>query len=278
MGILDGKVALITGVSSKRSMGHAIALRLAGEGANVVLIDKYAKPNSLIPKDKEWGGLDDVVKEIKSIGRETLAAVADITIAKEIDSALNQAVNKFGKIDILVHCAAIRGPVGTPVIDLSEEDWKQILDINLNGTFLVAKAVAKHMVASQNPGKVVLIASLGGVKGMAGSAGYSASKFGVIGLAKSLALELAKYKINVNVINPGSVDTNLRDGLHKEMAKADGISIDEARQKDYQKLISGIPLGRMADPAEIADLVLFLVSNQSRYITAEYINISGGIS
>ncbi len=278
MGILAGKVALVTGVSSKRSMGHAISLRLAGEGANIVLMDKYAKPNTLLPQDKAWGGLDEVAQEIKSIGRESLPAVADITNAGQIDSALNKAVNKFGKIDILVHCAGVRGPVGIPVIDLTEEDWKQLVDINLNGTFLIAKAVAKHMVASQNPGKIVLIASLGGIKGMPGSAGYSASKFGVIGLTRSLGLELAKYKINVNAINPGSVDTNLRDGLHKEMAKAEGISIDEARQKDFQKLSGGTPLGRTAEPEEIADLVLFLVSDQSRFITAEYINVTGGVS
>ncbi len=278
MGILDDKVALVTGVSSKRSMGHAIALHLAKEGANIVLIDKYAKPNTLIPKDKGWGGLDELVKEIKSSGREALAAVADITIGKEVDSALSAAQNKFGRLDILVHCAAIRGPVGKPVIDLSEEDWKKVLDINLNGTFLMAKAVAKNMVASHTPGKIVLFSSLGGIKGMPGSAGYSASKYGVIGLAKSLALELAKYKINVNVINPGSVETNLRDGLHEEMAKASGISIDDARQKDYQKLISDIPLGRMASPEEIANLVLFLVSDLSGYITGEYINITGGVS
>jgi len=278
MGILKGKVALITGVTSKKSMGHAIALCLASESADIVLMDKYAKPETSIPTDKEWGGLDEVVEEIESLGRKALASVADITIAKEIDAALTKAVEKFGKIDILVHCAAIRGPVGTPIIELSEEDWKKIVDINLNGTFLVAKAVAKNMVTSGNAGKIVLISSMGGTKGMPGSAAYSASKFGVIGLAKSLALELAKYNINVNAINPGSVDTNLRDGFHKEIAEADGISIDKARQKDYQNLISGIPLGRMANPEEIANLVLFLVSDQSGYITAEDINISGGIS
>ena len=278
MGILNGKIALISGVASKRSMGHAIALRLANEGANIVLIDKYAKPNSVIPADKEWGGLDEIVTEINSLGKEAIATVADITNGKEIDSALTKAVNKFGKIDILVHCAAIRGPVMTPVIDLTEEDWKKVLDINLNGSFLLAKAVAKNMVARGDAGKILLIASMGGVKGMPGSAAYCASKFGVIGLAKSLALELAKNKINVNAINPGSVATNLRDGLHEEMAKAERIDIEEARQKDYQKLTSAIPLGRVATTEEIADLVLFLVSDQSSYITGEAINISGGVN
>jgi 3-oxoacyl-[acyl-carrier protein] reductase len=278
MGILEGKVALITGVSSKKSMGHAIALRLAKESADIALIDKYTKPETFNPTDTEWRGLEQVVEEIESLGRKAQANVADIAIAREIDSALTRVLEEFGRIDILVHCAAIRGPVGTPVIELAEEDWKNIVDTNLNGTFLLAKAVARHMINSGNAGKIVLISSLGGVKGMPGSAAYSASKFGVIGLVKSLALELAKYNINVNAINPGSVDTNLRDGFHREIAEAEGISVDEARQKDYQNLISGIPLGRMASPEEIANLVFFLVSDQSSFITSEYINIAGGVS
>jgi len=107
MGILNGKIALISGAASKRSMGHAIALRLANEGANIILLDKYAKPASLIPADKEWGGLDEIVTEINSIGKEAMAMVADITNGQEIDSVVTKTVNKFNKIDILVHCAGI---------------------------------------------------------------------------------------------------------------------------------------------------------------------------
>jgi NAD(P)-dependent dehydrogenase (short-subunit alcohol dehydrogenase family) len=278
MGILNGKVALISGVASKRSMGHAIALRLANEGANIVLIDKNPRPNNIIPADKEWGGLDQIITEINSLDKEAMAVVADITNSKEIDSAITKAVNRFDKIDILVHCAAIRGPVTTPIIDLAEEDWKMVIDTNLNGSFLLAKAVAKNMVARGKPGKILLVASMGGVKGMPGSAAYCASKFGVIGLVKTLALELAKYKINVNAINPGAVATNLRDRYHKEMAEAEKIDIEAARQNDYQKQSAGIPLGRVATTEEIANLVLFLVSDQSSYITGEAINISGGVN
>ncbi len=278
MGILNGKVALISGAASKRSMGHAIALRLAKEGANIVLIDKDARPNNLIPADKEWGGLDTIVTEINSLGKEALAVVANITNAKEIDSAVTKALDRFKKIDILVHCAAIRGPVTTPVIGLADEDWQKVVDVNLNGSFHMAKAVARKMVAAGNPGKILLIASMGGVKGMAGSAAYCASKFGVIGLVKSLALELAKNNINVNAINPGAVATNLRDSYHAGIAKAEKIDIEEARRNDYQKQSGGIPLGRVASTEEIADLVLFLVSDQSNYITGEAINISGGVN
>ena len=278
MNSLKDKVALITGAASKRGMGHAIALRLAGEGANVVVVDKFAAPRSLFPGDEGWGGLNAVIAEIESLGKEALAVVADINNSQEVEAAIAKVLERFGKIDILVHCAAIRGPVTTPIVELAEGDWRKVLDINLTGAFLISKAVAKSMVAKGKGGKIVLICSLGGMKGMPGSAGYCASKFGVIGLVKTLALELAKYKINVNALNPGAVTTNLRDSFHIEKGQAEGITIDEARERDYQKLIEGIPLGRMGTTEEIANLALFLVSDQSNYITGEAINITGGVS
>jgi NAD(P)-dependent dehydrogenase (short-subunit alcohol dehydrogenase family) len=278
MDSLKDRVALITGAASKRSMGHAIALRLAGEGAHIIVVDKFAAPRSLFPGDEGWGGLNAVVEEVKSLGKEALAVVADINNSREVEAAVAKALGKFGKIDILVHCAGIRGPVTTPIIDFDEGDWRRVLDVNLTGSFLISKTVAKSMVAKGKGGKIVLIASLGGVKGMPGSAGYCASKFGVIGLVKTLALELANYKINVNAISPGTVITNLRNSFHVEKGKAEGIPIDEAIRRDYQKLTEGIPLGRVGTTEEIADLALFLVSDHSNYITGEAINITGGVS
>jgi NAD(P)-dependent dehydrogenase (short-subunit alcohol dehydrogenase family) len=259
-------------------MGHAVALRLAGEGANVAIVDKVSVPRSLYSGDEEWGGLNTVVAEIESLGRKALAVVADVSRSEDVDAAVAKALERFGKIDILVHCAAIRGPVTTPIIDLGEGDWKKVLDVNLNGSFFIAKAVAKSMVARGEGGKIVLIASMGGVKGMPGSAAYCASKFGVVGLVKTLALELAKYQIHVNALNPGAVTSNLRDSFHTEKAQAEGITVDEARKRDYQKQSEVIPLGRLGTTEEIANLVLFLVSDQSTYITGEAINISGGVS
>ena len=278
MNSLKDKVAFITGTASKRGMGHTIALRLAGEGANVVVVDKYGAPRSLFPGDEEWGGLNAVVAEVESLGKEALAVVADINNSKEVEAAVAKALERFGKIDILVHCAAIRGPVTTPIIDLAEGDWRRVLDVNLTGAFLISKVVAKSMVAKGKGGKIVLVASLGGVKGMPGSGGYCASKFGVLGLVKTLALELANYKINVNAISPGTVITNLRDSFHIEKGQTEGITIDEAIRRDYQKLTEGIPLGRVGTTEEIANLALFLVSDQSNYITGEAINITGGVS
>jgi NAD(P)-dependent dehydrogenase (short-subunit alcohol dehydrogenase family) len=277
MNNLKGKVALVTGVASKRSMGHTVALRLASEGADLVVVDKFAAPQNLAPGDVGWGGLNTVTSEIQALGRQALAVVADITNSRDVDAAVAKATARFGKIDILVHCAAIRGPVTTPAIDLAESDWKTVVDINLNGTFLISRAVAKSMVAKGQGGKMVLVGSMGAIKAMPGSIGYCASKFGVLGLMKTLALELVQYNIFVNAINPGAVSTNLRDSFHREMVKSEGITVEEARDKDYQKLISSIPLGRVATTDEIANLVYFLVSDQSTYITGEAINISGGV-
>ncbi|MBN1188117.1 MAG: SDR family oxidoreductase [Dehalococcoidales bacterium] len=274
---LDGKVAFVTGAASKRGMGHAIALRLAGEGACVVVTDKIADPPSLFPGDEGWGGLDAEVAEIKALGKDGLALTMDICRSQDVDAAVDKTIKKFGKVDILVHCAAIRGPVGTPIIDISDNDWKDIIDVNLNGTFFVARAVAREMVTRNKGGKIVLIASMAGLSGVPGSGAYSASKHGVIGLTKSLAMELAKYKINVNAINPGAIITNLRDSAFSKMAENQGISIDEVRKNDYQKAGTFIPLGRLGTPEEIADLAYFLVSDMSTYITGEYFNISGGI-
>jgi len=278
MNSLEGKVALVTGAASKRGMGHAVALRLAREGANVAIVDRYSAPRSLFSGDKGWGGLDAVVAEIESLGREALAMVADISSSQEVSETVAKALERFGRIDILIHCAAIRGPVGVPIVELAEEDWRTIVDVNLNGSFLISKAVAKSMVTKGEGGKIVLIASMAGTHGVPGSGAYSASKYGVIGLVKTLALEMAPHKINVNAINPGMIITNLRDEAFAKMAKAEGITWDEARERDYQKVSTTIPMGRLGTPEEVADLVFFLVSDMSAYITGETIGIGGGVT
>ena len=276
MSSLNGKVAMVTGAASKRGMGHAIAVRLAGEGADVVVLDKFAAPESIWPGDEGWGGLDAVVKEVKVRGREALAVVADVTNTKAVDEAVAKAIKKFGKIDILVHCGGIRGSMTTPIVDLSEEEWRAIIDINLTGSFLISKAVAKTMIPNGEGKKIVLIGSKAATQGYAGSSGYCASKHGVLGLGRTLAAELAQYKINVNIINPGGFDTNLRDQEIIKRAKAQGISVEKAVEEELKKPGIRVPLGRLGKPEEIADLVFFLVSDQSAYITGKTIDIDGG--
>jgi len=273
---LNGKVVLVAGSASKRGMGHAIAIRFAEEGAKVVAVDKYSSPRSLFSGDEGWKGLDALVQEIESLGGKALAVAADISKSKEVDEAVKKALDKFDKIDILVNCVGIRGKVGPSIVELDEQDWESVLAVNLTGAFLLSKAVAKDMVRRGQRGKIVHIASAAGRRATAGSAAYNASKFGLIGLVKSMALELAPYKINVNAINPGFFITNLRDEWFDEQGKKLGLTVDEFREKDYKKVTASVPLGRMGTPDEIADLALFLVSSQSDYITGQDINIDGG--
>jgi len=276
MKILNGKVALVTGAAARRSMGHGVALRLAGEGAHIVVVDKYAKPRSLFREDEGWEGLGTVVTEVEAMGSKALAAEADISNQQEVDAAVAKALGKFGRIDILVNCAAIRGPMTTPVVNLSQVDWRTVLDVNLTGAFLISAAVSKSMVARGEGGKIVLVSSLAGHMGVPGSAAYCASKWGVIGLVKTLALELAKYGINVNALNPGTFDTHLRDENYVHLAQAEGTPLSEFREKFDTKMIGRVPLGRIGIPEDIANLVLFLVSDQSSYITGQAVDICGG--
>jgi len=278
MSSLKGKVALVTGAASKRGMGHAIAVRLANEGADVIVIDKIVAPKSLFPGDEGWGGLDSIVKEIEALDRQALAATVDINVSKEIDAVMDKILKKFGKLDMLVHAAAIRGPVGVPVVDLSEKDIRAVIDVDLVGSFLICKAAAKAMIARGKGGKIVIFCSLAGTHGVPGSAAYSAAKYGTIGLTKSLALELAQHKINVNGINPGMIVTNLRDDSFTRMAETEGITWDEARQKDHDMLSERIPWGRLGTPEEAADLAYFLVSDLSDYITGEVVALGGGVT
>ena len=273
---LSGKVAFVTGAAAKRGMGRAVAVRLAREGADVAVNDKFPAPKSAWAGDENWKGLGDVVKEIEALGRKALAVVAGVENSKEIDAAVQAAIDKFGKIDILVNCAGTRGPVGVHVVDGNEADWRLQFDINTIGSFIVSRAVAKDMIRRKEGGKIVHIASAAGRLGVPGSAAYAASKWAVIGFVQSLALELAPYKINVNAINPGFFATNLRDEDAVAKSRRAGVSLEEFREDEYKKLLTMIPLRRMGKVDDIANAIFFLVSDQSDYMTGQAINITGG--
>ena len=280
MKTLENKVAIVTGAASKRGMGRAIAVRLAKEGADVAILDKYAVPDSVWAEDEGWGGLAAVEKEIENAGGRGLALEADVSDGMAVDAAVARTIEKFGKIDILVHGGGVRGPMKKPLVELSEEEWRFIIDVNLTGSFLISKAVAKKMIPDGPGKKIVLIGSMGGTKGYPGSGGYCSSKYGLVGLGKTLAQELAPYRINVNIIHPGGFDTNLRDEQIRKNAEAKGISLAEAIEEEKKSgpPASFIPLGRLGRPEEIADLVFFLASEQSAYITGEAIVIGGGLT
>ena len=273
---LSGKVAFVTGAAAKRGMGRAVALRLAQEGADVMVTDKFAAPKSAWAGDENWKGLEDVVKEIEGLGRKAIWVVAGVEDSKEVNAAVKTTIEKFGRIDILVNCAGTRGPVGVSIADGDEKDWRLMFDVNSLGTMIVSKAVAKEMIRRNEGGKIVHIASAAGKLPCPGSAAYAASKWAVIGIVQALAMELAPYKINVNAINPGFFATNLRDDDATLHSKEKGITVEQFREEEYKMLTNMVPLKRMGKVEDIADVTYYLVSEQSQYITGVSINVTGG--
>jgi NAD(P)-dependent dehydrogenase (short-subunit alcohol dehydrogenase family) len=287
MNRFQGKVALVTGAASKRGMGRAAAIRLAQEGADVAVSDAsmFGVRYSDDDKIEKWQGLKSVEAEIKALGRKGLAVEADISSQKKVEEMVARCKAEFGRIDILVNTAGIKGPSNIPVLEVvSEEDWQRVLAINVMGPYFCAKAVAKIMIERGRGGKIINFSSIGGkmAKASLPLVPYTVSKFGVIGLTQVLALELAPYKINVNAICPGSIATEFsgysRDGATIRSHMREGMTLEEATVVSYTdpKSVSDIPLGRIGQPEDVAGLVAFLASSDSDYMTGQAINFTGG--
>ena len=243
---LKGKTAIITG--SARGLGKAIALKLADMGANIVL-------NDIMSSD----AIDSTAEEFKTLGHNVIVTKGDVRNREDVEIMVNKAVETFGSIDILVNNAGITRD--SLIIKMSEEDWDNVLDINLKGAFLCTKAVAKFMM-KQRKGKIINIASVAGVMGNPGQANYSASKAGLIGLTKSTAKELASRGITCNAVAPGLIQSKMTDILP---------------EKVKENYLNNIPLGRFGTPDDVANVVGFLASPDSDYITGQVIRIDGGL-
>lgn len=244
--ILTGKTALVTGGS--RGIGKAIALELASQGANIVV--NYTRNAEMAA---------DVVREIENMGAKALAVQADVSNSAEAESLVDQALTTFGQIDLLINNAGITRD--TLLIRMKEEDWDDVIQINLKGAFLMTKLVGKAMLKKKS-GKIVNITSVVGVMGNAGQANYAASKAGLIGLTKSAAKEFAPRGITVNAVAPGFIRTDMTDAISDEM-KA--------------KYSEAIPLGAMGEAEDIARTVAFLCSEGARYITGQVLLVDGGL-
>lgn len=268
---LDGKVALVTGAARKRGIGHAIALRLARAGADVVIVGKQRPAEFFLEGEKTegWQGLESVVAEIKAEGRRALAITADISLSQEVNQMVELTLSKFGKIDILVNNAGIALETKN-LVDLDETDWRKVLAVNLTGTFLCSKEVAKSMIKRGEGGKIIIMSSRSGRQGMPGWGAYSASKFGVIGLNQVLAQELAPYRINVNAVCPASIGTDMYRINYPE------LTWEQTLRRMTEERVPHIPLGRLGTPEDVANVVLFLASSETDYMTGQAINITGG--
>ena len=272
---LQGKIALVTGAGGERGIGRAIALRLAQEGADVALNDIHATsaPGST------WGGMAQVVDEIKALGRRSAGIAADIGDAAQVQAMIDRVVATFGRIDILVNNAGARaGRDRVPVVELDEADWDRVQRINSKGTFLCSRAAARAMLAgphSPRGGRIINLASTAGKNGSARYAAYCASKFAVVGFTQSLAQELAPHGINVNAICPSLSVTERIDDIASALAPSN-VSAEEQRAALITRAAGLSPIGRMAEIGDVAALAAFLASSESNYLTGLAISVAGG--
>lgn len=245
-GQLAGKVALVTGAGS--GMGAAAAAALAAHGARVVAADL------------DEAAAETTVQRIGAAGGEAVAIGGNVARPADVQRMVAAAEDRFGPVDIL---ACIAGVLRTSAVEqIGEDEWDLVLDVNLKGVFLCSQAVIPAMKARRS-GKIVILASLAGrATSTLGGAHYTASKAGVLGLSRHLARELAPYTINVNAINPGIIDT--------PMVQAN------TPPERMERVLASIPFGRLGTPEEVADLIVFLSSNASSYITGAAVDIHGG--
>ena len=270
---LQGKVALITGAGGKNGIGRAIALRLAREGADVAVNDVTSNPHGAADS---WRGVHSVVDEIQDLGRRSISVIADVSDAQQVEAMVRETSDRLGPVDILVNNAgSAAGPDRVPVVELEEDAWDTVQRVNVKGTFLCSRAVARQMLSAGRGGKIIVISSGAGKQGIARYAAYCASKFALIGFTQSLALELAPYGINVNAICPGLVETERITGIAAALA-SEGETAEELRARMFAERAEVIPLGRVAQGADVADVAAFLSSDQSDYLTGLSIPVAGG--
>jgi len=243
---LTNQVAIITG--GAQGIGREIALTLAREGADCALFD--------INEQK----LSQTTQELEALGRRALGLIVDVTNAAVVDEAVSKVLDKLGKIDILINNAGVTQD--GLLVRMDEAQWDRVLDINLKGTFLCTRAVAKVMLKARR-GRIVSIASIVGLIGNAGQANYAASKAGIIGLTKAVAKELASRGVMCNAIAPGFIKTELTERLPEDVK---------------QRLLEQIPMGALGAPSDVAQAALFLVSDAARYITGHVLVVDGGLA
>jgi NAD(P)-dependent dehydrogenase (short-subunit alcohol dehydrogenase family) len=268
------RTAVITGAARQGSIGRAIASRLLVDGFSVVISDLAARLDTHPDYESALGqDLEQAVDELSRLG-PVEAWPCDVRSADQVQSLIDFAVRRFGHLDVMVNNAGL-GVGLVEVINLSEADWKLNIDVMATGVFLGSRAAARQLIAQGDGGRIITVASQAGKTGMPMLAAYCAAKFAALGFTQALAQELGPHNITVNAVCPGTVDTPLlavRGGLYERFSARAGISPEEYRRR----LLRYIPLGRLARPEEIADMVGFLASPAAAFITGESINVTGG--
>lgn len=251
-----GQVAMITGAGS--GIGKACALRFAQEGANIACLDVGDAAN------------EAAAAECRGLGVETLVLHCNVADPDSVKAAVDATMAKWNRVDILVAAAGIY--TGSPLVEVSLKQWQRLIDINLTGVFLCNQAVVPIMMV-QKSGSIINISSMAGKTSWPASAEYSASKSGVIGLTRSVAMELAPYGATANAICPGNTKTEMVKNVASQIAPRDGVTPDEW----LTLRASDCPMKRMAEPWEIAGVAAFLASPDSRYLTGQALEVDGGM-
>ena len=273
-GRFSGKTAVITGSGRRKGLGEAIALRLAQEGANIVLSD-IGKARDAATSAEHVGEMDEraaIAADISAMGEGVTMKACDVRSPAEVEALADHAVATFGALDIWVNNAGI-GYIMKPFLEVTEADWDAVLDVNLKGCFLGMQSAARRMIAAGKGGRIINIASQAAKSGFPHAQAYTSSKHGLVGLARSAAIELGPHGITVNNVCPNHVTTGLGAWQNEYFSKVVGA----ANVEEYLKAMANrIPLKRPGLPEDTAKAVAFLCSDEAAYITAESMNVSGG--
>jgi NAD(P)-dependent dehydrogenase (short-subunit alcohol dehydrogenase family) len=267
MGVLDDKVAIVTGAGRLRGIGRATALVLAELGADIVVTGTGRDP-AKYPVDEKavgWRDIESVAAQVRERGRRCLPVVADVVSSADVKRTIAATLQTFGRIDILVNNSAFaRGPDRVPLVELSEELWRKVLEIKLTGSFLMCREALPSMIKQGQGGVIINVSSIAGKRGFPNTAAYCTSNFGIQGFTQALALELAPHNIRVNAVCPGIIDTSRMDDLGR----------NEAWNAAIKQMV---PLKRAASDEETGKFIAYLCTPDASYVTGQSINFDGGV-
>lgn len=263
---LTGKVAVVTGAGRMRSIGRPIAVELARAGCDIVLTGTGRAPERYPADEQEagWHDIESVAAEVEALGRVALPVVSNVADADAVDRLVATTIERFGRVDIVVNNAgAARGEDRVPVVELDVDVWRNVIDVNLHGTFLMSRAFGRSFIDQGNGGSIVNISSVGGKMMAANTAAYAASKAGIHAVTCAMAAEMGRHDVRVNAICPGVIDTYRLD--------------DIGRGDRWAQTLSRIPLGRAGSGEDIANMTVYLCSDQGSWITGQLYSVDGGM-